>query len=153
MSSGRENTIQMEAIQSTAAIEIRHERLSKRNGRRTNRSGYKTCREMNIPMIRIIVGMARGSECRKNCVPMPHGVFGVSLTTSPFVLYGWVWRDSATKTIMGMTSGMGRVRDRPAEHPAAPPSSSNSTQSTQSFSLILSYNVLHDRCNVEIGGW
>src|SRR5258707_13195614 len=50
----------MKAIQNTAVIEIGYERLSRRNGRRTNRSAYITRRGMNIHMIRMICGDEEG---------------------------------------------------------------------------------------------
>ena len=111
----------MKAIQSTAVIEIGYERLSRRNGRRTNRSAYITRRVMNIPMIRMIYGDEEGIRVLELHTYASWGVCRV--LTTPFVRYAWIWQDSATKTIMGTTSGMGRVRDRLAEHPAAPPSS------------------------------
>src|SRR5260370_2525550 len=100
----------MKAIQSTAVIEIGYERLSRRNGRRTNRTAYITRRGMNIPMIRMICGDEEGIRVPELHTYASSGVCRV--LTAPFVRYAWIWQDSATKTIMGTTSGMGRGRGR-----------------------------------------
>src|SRR5258708_17505403 len=138
---------QMKVIQSTVVIETGYKSLSRQNSCHTNCSAYIMRRGMNIPMIRMICGDEEGIR-----VPELHTYALPCLGYSVCMLCMNLAR-FCHKTIMGTTSGMGWVRDRPADHPPAPPSSSNSTQSTPSSSFILGYNALHNRHDVEIGGW
>jgi hypothetical protein len=97
---------QAKAIQSTAAIEIRHERLSRWNSHPINHSAYIMHREMNIPMIRIICGDEQGIRVPEK-LHTSWGVWHVSDYSICILCMDQV--RFCHKIIMGMTSRMGWV--------------------------------------------